>query len=63
MALLSEQNFLCPYCASENSVSLDKGQGRQFKLVVDCETCCRPMVIQVRVVGREYELEVRAENE
>ena len=63
MGLLSEKEFFCPYCGSGNNIFLEGGQGRQYRLVVDCETCCRPIVIQVRVIGRECELEVRAENE
>ena len=62
MNFLSEKSFSCPYCGSENSIALD-GQGRRFKMVVDCETCCRPIVVGVRVMGGDCELDVRAENE
>ena len=62
MSLLPEKEFFCPYCGSENNISLDGGQGRQYSLVVDCEICCRPIVIQVKMIDHEYELEVRAEN-
>lgn len=63
MSLLSEKEFSCPYCGSDNSVSLDGTEGRQYKLVVDCEVCCRPIIIRVQVVDREFELDVRPENE
>ena len=63
MSLLPEKYFSCPYCGSENNICLEDGQVRQYKLVVDCETCCRPIVITVKVVGREYELAARPENE
>lgn len=63
MDLSSVKEFFCPYCGRENSISLDSGQGRQYELVVDCEICCRPIVIHVRMVGGECELEARPENE
>ncbi|MCR4337288.1 MAG: CPXCG motif-containing cysteine-rich protein [Candidatus Omnitrophica bacterium] len=62
MNLSSEQEFFCPYCGSPNSISLDN-EGHQFKLVVDCEVCCRPILIQVRIIGDDYELDVHTENE
>ena len=63
MDLSSEKEFACPYCGSPNAISLDSGQGKRYELVTDCETCCRPIVVQVRVTASDCELEVHAENE
>jgi len=62
MSLSYEKEFLCPYCGRANAISLDSSEGRQFELVTDCEICCRPIVIAVRNVGDEVEVEARAEN-
>ena len=63
MGLLSEKFFFCPYCGSANSIRLDNTEGTPYKLVVDCEICCRPIAIQVKMINHEYELDVRGENE
>lgn len=60
---MTNKEFLCPYCGSRNEISLETGEGKQHKLVTDCAICCRPIVIQVRIMGDDYELGVHAENE
>lgn len=59
---MDEREFLCPYCGSLNIISLEN-QSRQYELVMDCETCCKPIAVRVRMVGGSSELEVRGENE
>ena len=63
MSLTTDKEFLCPYCGSENTISVDAGQGRQFALLTDCEICCRPIVVQVRQEEGDCILEAHAENE
>jgi hypothetical protein len=63
MSFLSEKEFLCPYCGSCNQISLDYGQGKQYELVTDCEICCRPIIIYVRIIDNDYAVDARAENE
>jgi len=63
MSLSSQKEFSCPYCGSPNEITLDGGQGQRYELVTDCETCCRPIIVRVRVTDGACELEVHAENE
>lgn len=48
-----EEIFLCPYCGSENSLSVDCSQGQKQEFVLDCEVCCRPIVIRLRLGSNE----------
>ena len=45
----------CPHCGETFSLALDAGEG-SAEFVVDCEVCCRPMTVTVRISG-EGELE------
>ena len=57
-----EENFLCPYCGSENSLFVDYSQGRRQEFVLDCQTCCRPIVIKLKMESNEV-TDLRAEKE
>ena len=51
----------CPHCGETFSLALDLSEGNA-EFTVDCEVCCRPMVVNVRVADGEIEgLEVSAE--
>ena len=63
MSFLSEKEFVCPYCASPNVVSLEAGEGSQYEIVTDCEVCCRPIVVSVRLTEDDCEIEAHGENE
>ncbi|MDO8580495.1 MAG: CPXCG motif-containing cysteine-rich protein [Candidatus Omnitrophota bacterium] len=64
MAPLSfDKQFLCPYCGSLNDISVDRTAGKRCKLVTDCETCCRPIVVEITFIGEDCEIDARAENE
>ena len=62
MAALNENQFLCPYCSSANEMSLDESEGREYEMVTDCEICCRPVVVHVRMTNQGAQLDARAEN-
>jgi hypothetical protein len=47
MALEEEQFFFCPYCSSELSIMIEAGSGRRQTFTIDCETCCRPILIRI----------------
>lgn len=38
----------CPHCWERFQHALDAGEGRA-EFIVDCEVCCRPMTVAVRV--------------
>lgn len=55
--------FLCPYCGYPNFSPLDPISGLQ-EWTTDCENCCRPIVLKVRVRGGEVEeMEVEREQD
>ena len=49
MALEEEQSFLCPYCSSELSVVIEAGSGKRQSFTIDCEVCCRPILVRISV--------------
>ncbi|HTL66365.1 MAG TPA: CPXCG motif-containing cysteine-rich protein [Lacunisphaera sp.] len=51
----------CPHCGEEFPLTLDLSEG-DAEFVVDCEVCCRPMTIRLKVDdGQVAMLEAEAE--
>jgi hypothetical protein len=46
--------FQCPYCGYPNFSPLDPLSGLH-QWTTDCENCCRPIALKVRVRGGEVE--------
>jgi len=44
----------CPHCGEPFSIALDVSEG-SAEFVVDCEVCCRPMTVTVRLQDGEIE--------
>ena len=44
----SEQGLRCPYCGERISVLVDHSEQQQ-DYIEDCEVCCRPIMLVVRV--------------
>lgn len=49
--MLLPLRFLCPVCGSEVDTVADPSQGASQRYVEDCQVCCRPLVLQVRILG------------
>ncbi len=47
-------SILCPHCGETFAIVLDVSEG-SAEFVVDCEVCCRPMNVTVRIAGGELE--------
>lgn len=45
--------FSCPHCGVDLSVRIDASGGAKQEFIQDCEVCCRPIQIQVRLSGDE----------
>ncbi len=45
----TDELFLCAWCGESNEVVLDLTGGTEQSFVVDCEICCRPNLLKVRV--------------
>lgn len=64
MSLEQYEEFSCPYCGENNNLLLDFTGGSHQEFVVDCEVCCAPIVIEVKMRGREViSINVSAEND
>ena len=44
----------CPHCGESFSLALDVSEG-SAEFVVDCEVCCRPMTVILRITDGEIE--------
>ena len=49
MALESDQEFNCPYCAAVMTLRIDETAGARQEFVTDCEVCCRPIAVEVDI--------------
>ena len=64
MSFDQSEEFLCPYCGRPNSLSVDITGGRNQEFVVDCETCCAPIAVCLKIDGAEIiGIDIRKENE
>ena len=63
MELIQEANISCPYCGEVISILLD-GSVDEQQYIEDCQVCCKPIVILVRVsADGRCVVEARDENE
>lgn len=44
-----EARVICPWCGEEVEITLDPGGGQDQEYVEDCEVCCRPWLVHVRL--------------
>jgi hypothetical protein len=60
---LQETTVSCPYCGENITVLVD-GSVQEQQYIEDCEVCCQPMNIQVRISDNgEFQVEARHEND
>lgn len=58
------EDFYCPYCGQTNMLSIDITGGSYQEFVVDCEVCCAPIVIRIKMRGSTIQsLDVDKEND
>jgi hypothetical protein len=64
MSIDDSELFSCPYCTSDNYLTVDPTGGNRQKLIVDCEICCQPIIIHVVLSGGTIlQVNIRKENE
>lgn len=64
MAIEYDEYFNCPYCGESNLLLIDLTGGSTQKFVVDCEICCAPIAVRLKIsVGQITSLEIKKENE
>lgn len=52
----------CPYCGEENSILIDETGGSLQRYVEDCQVCCQPWDVTVRV-GSEIDVHLQTHDE
>jgi len=62
MPMLETQPYQCPYCGEVVEALLDLSGGDQ-QYTEDCSVCCRPIVLDLRTDGRDWQLEVSREDD
>lgn len=48
----SEATVLCPYCGEQVEIAVDPTGGSTQSYVEDCQVCCQPWQVNVRVDRR-----------
>ncbi|MEO5667020.1 MAG: CPXCG motif-containing cysteine-rich protein [Bdellovibrionota bacterium] len=44
--LFEDVTASCPYCAESISIPIDPGGGHAQEITVDCEVCCKPILVR-----------------
>jgi transcription elongation factor Elf1 len=55
--------FYCAFCGEENTTFIDVSQGTQQKYIEDCQVCCRPNILYVRIDEDSLDIEIDTEYE
>lgn len=58
-----ETSFICTYCLQVNEILVDASAGVMQEYVEDCQICCRPNKLHIRINAETEEAEVEAEPE
>jgi len=54
----------CPYCGEPVQLVVDDADGEEQDYIEDCQVCCRPMQVSVRVaLNGDLEITLRDEND
>jgi transcription elongation factor Elf1 len=55
--------FYCAFCGEENTTFIDVSQGNQQQYIEDCQVCCRPNILYVRIDEESLDIEIDTEYE
>ena len=61
--MLTPINYLCPVCGEAIASAADPSQGSVQRDVEDCQVCCRPIVLTLRIHGESIEVAAEPESE
>lgn len=50
--------YYCAFCGEENTTFIDISGGMQQSYIEDCQVCCRPNVLYIRVDEDTLEIEI-----
>jgi len=55
--------FICPHCVERIESAADPSQGSTQSYIEDCQVCCRPLRIELRIDGDQISAEAFPESE
>ena len=55
--------YVCPVCGESIESAADPSQGSSQQYVEDCQVCCRPLVLSLRIRGQSVEVGVEPESD
>lgn len=61
--LMQNAEFYCAFCGEPNSTFVDVSAGNQQSYVEDCQVCCRPNILYVRIDEETLDMEIDTEYE
>lgn len=62
--MLEAAEVTCPYCGESMEISVDLSAGRRQSYIEDCQVCCRPWQVQVRLSsGSNFQVQIFAEDD
>ncbi|MDJ1172920.1 CPXCG motif-containing cysteine-rich protein [Roseofilum capinflatum] len=50
--------YTCAYCGEVNTTFIDWSAGSEQSYIEDCQVCCRPNVLYVRIDEETFEIEI-----
>ena len=56
-----EASFVCAYCLQVNTIMVDSTGGTEQEYVEDCQVCCRPNQLHIRIDEELETVDVNAE--
>ena len=56
-------DYTCAFCGESNSTFIDLSAGMQQSYIEDCQVCCRPNVLYVRVDEDTLDVEIDSDYE
>ncbi len=55
--------YYCAFCGEESTTFIDISGGSEQKYVEDCQVCCRPNVLYVRIDEDTLDIEIDTDYE
>lgn len=54
-------DYYCAYCGESSTTFIDLSGGGQQSYIEDCQVCCRPNVLYIRVDEETLDIEIDTE--
>jgi hypothetical protein len=55
--------YFCAFCGESNTTFVDLSAGNEQSYVEDCQVCCRPNILYVRVDEETLDVEIASDYE